>query len=334
MSRETVTDLNTQTLIGYTDKRGHAWHYRAASQGAESNHYAGPIPVEDVRRRLFDWEAISGELRGVALTDDGVIETTDTTRQVIMRSDTGAILGVFKQGYQVHRYQDWLISNVESILDADLAIGSAGLLRGGAVAWVQVEMEDTMNASGVDFRPFLTATTSLDGSLATTYLTGAQVVVCDNTLSCAIGHADERIRVKHSRNSLGRLADVREALGIVAGVADAFSAQVAQLLDESVDAGRWERFVRAYAGLNAELSKRAKSAADAKASSLQRLWDNDERVAPWAGTAYGVVAAVNTYAHHESIVRGADRATRNMERVVTGKVDELDNATVKLLARV
>ena len=44
-------------------------------------------------------------------------------------------------------------------------------------------MADTLNAAGVEFRPFLTATTSLDGSIATTYQTGAQVAVCDNTLS-------------------------------------------------------------------------------------------------------------------------------------------------------
>jgi hypothetical protein len=29
MSRETLTQLNTQTLIGYTSKRDRAWHYRA-----------------------------------------------------------------------------------------------------------------------------------------------------------------------------------------------------------------------------------------------------------------------------------------------------------------
>ena len=34
MSAETMTHLNTQTLIGYTSKRGHAWHYRASEQGA------------------------------------------------------------------------------------------------------------------------------------------------------------------------------------------------------------------------------------------------------------------------------------------------------------
>src|SRR3954466_6274520 len=59
MSNETLQHLNTNTLIGNTDARGHAWHYRAEEQGDETDHYPGPIPVVDVERRLFSWEAVS-----------------------------------------------------------------------------------------------------------------------------------------------------------------------------------------------------------------------------------------------------------------------------------
>jgi hypothetical protein len=54
--------LNINTLIGNTDARGHAWHYRAEDQGEQSNHYPGPIPIEDVRRRLCCWTAQSRPL--------------------------------------------------------------------------------------------------------------------------------------------------------------------------------------------------------------------------------------------------------------------------------
>ena len=50
MSHETLQDLNVNTLIGNTDARGHAWHHRAEDQGEQSNHYPGPIPIEDVRQ--------------------------------------------------------------------------------------------------------------------------------------------------------------------------------------------------------------------------------------------------------------------------------------------
>ncbi len=62
MSKETLQHLNTNTLIGNTENRGHAWHYRAEEQGDETNHYPGPIPVADVERRLFNWEAESRRL--------------------------------------------------------------------------------------------------------------------------------------------------------------------------------------------------------------------------------------------------------------------------------
>lgn len=333
MSRETLQHLNTQTLIGYTGKRGNAWHYRADLQGQEANHYPGPIPVDDLYRRLFNWSPLEAEVRAVAIVDDGVVTITDPTRKAILRSDTHAVLGIFKQGYQPHPYGEWLVKNVAHVLDADLAVGSAGLLSGGAVAWVQIEMEDTLSVEGVEFRPFLTAATSLDGTLATTYGTGVQAVICDNTLSAALGSFTTRIKIKHSRQSLGRITDAREALGIVHSVADTFAGQVEQLVNETVDDARWHRFVRAYVAPTTD-SRRATTNAAAKAEALHRMWFSDPRVTPWHGTAYGVLAAVNTWAHHEAEIRNADRATRNTERAVSGKFDALDNHTVNVLATV
>ena len=71
-----------------------------------------------------------------------------------------------------------------------------------------------------------------------------------------------------------------------------------------------------------------------KAEQLNVLWHQDHRVNPWQGTAYGVVAAVNTWTHHELPVRGADRGTRNTERVIAGKIDQLDRHTLAVLATV
>ena len=168
MSAETSIWLNTKTLIGHTLKRGNAWHYRSEQQGDESNHYEGAIPVEDVRRRLFNWQAVEGTVVSEVITEDGVDTYRDVNRKTIIRpkgafgeDDNGGILGVFKSGYQIHQFDEWLLTQVAAILDADLGIGSAGLLRAGAMAWVQVEMpESIVTPSGVEFRPNLLAATS------------------------------------------------------------------------------------------------------------------------------------------------------------------------------
>jgi len=64
------------------------------------------------------------------------------------------------------------------------------------------------------------------------------------------------------------------------------------------------------------------------------LYDHDPRVAPWAGTAHGVVQAVSTYEQHLGVVRGATRAERNMLRTTTGDFGKTDRATLMTLRKV
>ena len=348
MSQETSTWLNTQTLIGHTDRRGHAWHYRAEDQGDESNHYPGPVPVEDVRRRLFGWDAVPRPVAvqlpadiatATAITDDGepVRYAEVPGRQAITRSDSGAVLGIFAEGYRVHQFSTWLLDTVSTILDDSLSVGSAGLLKGGAVAWVSVEVPETITTpEGVAFRPNLLACTSHDGSLATTYKRVVTNVVCDNTMSAALrSERGQQVKVRHSRNSAGRLTEVRDALALVHTIAEDFAAQVAELSRVAVSDAQWRAFLDAHAPLpDGRTPSRSRTMAETKRLELSRLWNHDARVTPWRGTGWGVVQAVNTYTHHVQTVRGMDRAERNMLRAVEGGADTLDAGTVATLRRV
>lgn len=334
MSRETLQHLNTNTLIGFTEKRGKAWHWRAEDQGAESNHYPLAVPVADVQRRLFHWDALIGDVQSTVLTADGVLTVSDPDRKAIVRPDTQSVLGIFKSGYEVHQYREWLLETVASILDDDLSIGSAGLLKGGAVAWVSVEVPDSIvTPEGVEFRPNLLATTSHDGSLATTFKRVVTNVVCDNTHSVAMSEVGQKYRVKHSRYSQARLAEARDALAIVHTIADDFAAQVKALCETTVTDKVWAEFVKALAPLPNEAGRGQTNAAN-KQAALNNLYRNDQRVAPWAGNAWGVVQAVNTYEHHVGNVRGNTREERNQLRAVNGQIDSLDSGTLLLLDKV
>ena len=255
MSRETLQHLNTNTLIGNTDQRGTAWHYRAEHQGDESNHYPGPIPIDDVRRRLFHWQADSRRLAAEVpatvetmnhLDNDGeparwaVIED----RQAITRSDTNTVMGIFGTGYAMHQYDKWLLTTVANILDDTLAISSAGLLRGGAIAWVEVSVPETITTpEGFDFRPNLLATTSFDGSIATTFKRTVTATVCDNTRELALAETGQAYKVKHSRYSQARLGEAREALAMVHTLADDFAAEVARSHPMPVSPAQWSAFL-------------------------------------------------------------------------------------------
>ncbi|HEX5405248.1 MAG TPA: DUF932 domain-containing protein [Pseudonocardiaceae bacterium] len=330
MSRETLEWLNTNVLIGHTDKRGKAWHYRSSTQGVEPNHYSGPIPIADVQRRLFHWHVESGPVL-VQAGRHGLVRADN--RQALYADDTGEVLGVFAESYAIHQYQDWLLDKVASILDDNLSIGSAGLLRNRAQAWVSVEIpENITTREGVTFRPNLLACTSHDGSLATTYKRVVTNVVCDNTMSAGLTETGQVIKIKHSRYSAFRVLDARKALDMVMAVADDFAAEVAQLCRVGVSDSVWRQFLTAHVPDGD--SSRSKTLAHTERAELDRLWNFDERVRPWRNTGWGVVQAVNTYTHHYATVRGASRPERNLCRAVAGQTDALDLATVTTLDKV
>jgi phage/plasmid-like protein (TIGR03299 family) len=370
MSKESLTWLNENTLVGYTDKRGNAWHHREGTD----NHFPGAIPVETVRERLFDWDAVPSRVYVDAYNGEDLVPVpnkrgeawyhlpVETVRGRLFawdavpspvyvdadfvpvpnktawkRSDTGHVMGIFSDGYQGHGYQEWLINNVGSILDTgagELAIGSAGLLKGGAVAWVQVEMEDTVKTvEGFDFRPFLLATTSFDGTVATQYGRKIQAVVCDNTLEMAQSERDQSFKLRHTKNSGLKLDEARDALAIIYAAADDFAAEVKALTEQTVTDAQWAQFLDAHAPVPTE-EGRGKTVAEKHRESLSELWLHDDRVSPWKNTALGVLQAVNTYNTHVATIRKTARQDRVMQNVISGKMGENDRNALTTLGAV
>jgi len=180
----------------------------------------------------------------------------------------------------------------------------------------------------VAFRPNLLATTSFDGSIATTYKRTVTDTVCDNTRELALSEAGQEVKVKHSRNSHAQLAPARHALAMVHALAEDFAAEVAALCAMPVSPAQWGGFLdrhvpRTDASTSRPLEGRALTHADSKRSRLDELYQHDPRVAPWTGTAHGVLQAVSTYSQHEGVVRG-DRAERNSLKTITGEFADVD----------
>jgi phage/plasmid-like protein (TIGR03299 family) len=372
MSAETLDWLNVMTLIGNTAARKvsdgwhrvrtiatadagvaevtAAWHYRESMQGDEPNHYADFIPVEDVRRRLFSWTPVRGDFQstGTLITPEGVHTFTIVAddRVNILRppgslsaDDPGAILGTFKAGYKIHDFNVWLIENVSTILDDELGISAAGVLGEGCRAWVEVSVPESITTpEGVTFRPNLLAATSLDGSIATGYGRTVQLSICDNTLAIARREKGQKYKVKHTKNSLSKIPDVRKALELVHTDAADFAAEVAQLCDTTVTDSQWERFLAelhpATTGDGQPKTGASLTYAQNRRSELDSLYRSDPRCQPWAGSAFGVLQTVNTHLHHVAPFKGKSRALRNMERAVTNEIAKSDSETLATLDKV
>jgi phage/plasmid-like protein (TIGR03299 family) len=331
MSRETIQWLNENTLIGFSEKRGKAWHYR---QGAD-NHYTGAVPVEDVRKRLFDWHAteqpiIVGETVGndTDLVFPGAVAPG---YKAWVHPKTGEVLGVHKDTRALHQYDEWLLDVAQPILGEGVEIGTAGVLRGGRVAWVQFEVPETFQTpEGVTFRPFVLARSSMDGSVATTYSRSVTNTVCDNTMAiAATEHGGQRIVFRASGDNQVKLKDAREALGLIDAAASDFQEQVAALTATPFLTSDFIKLTEIVVpGERPETQdKRAWShweKVQEKRAYLFDLYRFDERVGGWNGTAFGAWQAFNTYDQHERKLRSSNRVERNQLFVVKGQQERQD----------
>lgn len=328
MSSETSLWLNRNVLVGMTEQRGTAWHFRQSDQGEEPNHYPGPIPIEDIRRRLFFWKAVPVELQYD--TPFGMKQVPNNV--VLARNDTWEVVGLNSRKYQPHQFEEWLVDGVATLMDDDIVPESAGLLRNGSIAWVQIGVPETMKVADVEFRPTLLATTSFNGSIATTYKRVVTVVVCDNTREMALNEQGQVFRIRHTSKSLRRIGEARDALHIVHTMGDEFAREVEKLLAVKVDDRQFERFLTKLVPSEGKNSKAGETRSFGQREKYRLMWNTDERVSPWKGTAYGVLQMVNTAFQHERPVRKNTIAVeRTMLETLKGTVAENDEHALNLL---
>ena len=333
MGTETTEWYNTQILVGFTDQRGTAWHYKASAQGAEPNHYKQAIPVEDVQRRLFAWNAIKEPVYTKRPNNNYDFDIVPN-RQAILRDDTRHTFGVFTDSYQPHQYGEWLVKNLSNIIDDDLSIGSAGLLKGGGVAWVSLEMPESIKIlQGFDVRPHLLATTSHNGVVATTYKKVATFVVCDNTYSEAMGENTNTFKARHSRYSGFRIQTARDALGIVHQMTDDIVGHILRLSEIKVDQRRFDMILAALIPIGQDSAKITVTRAEEKRALIRHLYNEDARVASWKGSALAVVQAFNTYNHHNA---GTDknRIERNVMGLISGAASQADRKVLQIVGSI
>lgn len=345
MSKETTAWLRENIRIGFTSERGPAWWANKADGAymTDGTHFDGPVPEDEVKR-LLDVKLVSGPVSSVYTADDGErVPVVDPERQSIIRvhpAGWGEILGVFKSGYQIHGYNEWINRAMADITDSSLETAAVALLRKGAVAFHQVKLPDAWEVQGFKFTPWFTGATSCDGSLATTWFTGVDAAVCDNTFEMARQGAQTRVTRKHTRNSLCSLAEAKSTLGLTLKAGEDFAAQAEELMNTEVtdaDYAAWKDImVPMPAPKSADKPGRGYTIAENKREGLDALWLHDPKVAPWNGTAFGILQLDNTWRQWERTVQAADggRMERNLLNLTKGITADEDAKALSALKSV
>lgn len=299
--------------------------------------FADSIPVSAVEQ-MFDWKAVE-----VPVYADFVGQKINLQgRKALVRIPGGIPLGSPSAKYAPHNYETSLLGGVQRILGGGLAINAAGMTGYGAKAWISVSLADTVcTPEGVEFLPFLMAMGSHDSTIATTYKRSALLLICNNQLGAlhrdkgSEGHGMQAVKVRHTANSGLRLDSAQQALGILAQTEDEFARQIRELCEQEITEQQWSDFVKAYVPLDDDAPEgRGRTMAENKREQLTEMYRTDPRVSPWRGNLFGVVQCVNTWDHHVSTVRNAERSERNAERSMSDYYDQLDSNTLAVARRV
>lgn len=342
-------NMVAKALIGNTAKRP-TW---IGQTDGTLPTYEGPIPVSEVERHLFNWEALSvpsgnfipcepDSIGSVIIDGQYYMPKVTPGAQGFVRSDDHTELGRHGRGYKGHGYNQWLVRDVANIVGDTLSINSALELKNGAQAAVEVALAEWMHdtESGVDFWPVLLAKTSFDGSIATTYSAACKMAACDNMyqgMQRAAKNAGRQFKVRHTVNSLSaeKLTGVRHALRILEQAADGMTEFLHQLTPIKVDRVQWLKVMDIIEPpAKADATKVALTKADNRRQQLDAVYQNNPMVAQWNGTAFGVVQAVNTFEHHFRNVRGTSRIERVYDRAMRDDFAKADGDTLNALAHV
>lgn len=349
-SQETMSWLRNMIRIGFTDERGPAWWANGAVTKAgewvgipDGSHFPGPVPIEEVRK-LLDVKLVKGAVTISYEDANGNVQTIeDPDTQPIINAGSGQVFSYPKEGYKIHPYLRTLHGFITQIThDEEAVVGSCGLLKKGGLAFLQAVLPKHYEVAGYGYRPYLSAVTSADLSLATTYITGADGQCCDNTVTRSLADALTKLKIKHSRNSGVSVQHAREKLGVqLAQVGEIIGDAIDKLTNEPVSGREFEKWMNLAVPIpekqdGSSTGGRSYTMAINKRDELVRLWTEDDKVHPWAGTAFGVYQLDNTYRTWNGIVRNAPggRLERNFTNDALGITAKNDTDALDLLAQV
>lgn len=331
----TTTTARPTTRFGFVEKYGNAYAFNAEQEKIKQTHFEGPVPLDQVRE-VLRIETQIVPVQAPVLLPGGVWLVESKNKVAVVRTDLPepVILNTPSTAWKQHGYEDVLVDEAENLLGQGLQVRAAGLLRQGGVGFVQAVMAEEMFVEGVRFQPFLNMATSIDGTLATTYNVGAQVIWCDNMAGTT--HR-KGFKIKHTSQSLSEKnrRGIADALGLVQTVGEDYAEQVRAQTSRKISEKVWQGFLDTFAKVDPSDPKRTQAAAERKREAVDAMARKDARCSQWFGTEFGVVQTMSTFRLWETSVRGeANRTERNYMSLARGRHETEDARVLSTLRRV
>jgi phage/plasmid-like protein (TIGR03299 family) len=228
--------------------------------------------------------------------------------KAIRRSDTGAVLNVSPDSYEVISHAQ-MGELVEAILEQpNVRWETAGSVRGGRQVWALAYLDEPFTVPGdpsVTY-PFLTILNSHDGSAACKVVNTAIRVVCWNTFQAASLDGDRTGRqftFRHTRKVADRIADAKAAVAGLRTESRQWLDLARELSLVPVGERQFNHFLSEFIPAPAGdiVSQRVRDNIDRARAIFRSLYLDSPTTEGVRGSAYGLVQAAGEYLDH---VRG------------------------------
>ena len=316
-------------------------HMIDTTTGTAAIAYAGQTPWHGLGQALSPDASIETWTREAGLdytvkespvlfqTDAATLPEEFKGRKVLHRSDTGGALAVVSDGYRVVQPADVMGFFSKLVEIGGFQMETAGVLSHGRRVWALAKVNQGADViEGDTVRPYVLLGTSYDGTMATVAKFTSIRVVCNNTITAALGREHGgTVRVLHSERF--NPDAVRMELGIVGDNWERFLVQSRKLSRETMGQVEADAFVTA---LLEPLRTNDKPLNQTKG--YRRIMDlfNGQAIGAEipgvAGTRWAMLNAVTEMVDHE---RGRSANTR-MESAWFGTGAALKNKALELLS--
>ena len=287
MAAEIDTSNNRQNMafVGQTP-----WH-------GLGSHLTAGADIETWRTAAgLAWEVAETE---VLFRDQALVREFPDTK-ILLRSDTRAPLSVVSRWYNTVQPGEVLGFFDELVKAGGFELETAGALRGGKRIWALARVgEEAKIVDGDMIKPYLLLATSYDASMATTAQFTSVRVVCNNTLSAAIGNGEQKVKIPHLSKFDAKA--VRGQLQIAVSGWDEFLLQTRRMAATPLDAQAADSYLLNVFKCDVETLEAPEKTRKSKAyKRILQLFDGSAIGSEMVGQSlWGAVNAVTEYVDHE-----------------------------------
>lgn len=317
--------VDGQASFAYNGQRGNPWHMLGTDvdgdmplhvmlEASKADYHVGLEPV-------YVSTQIGTDDDGMPIWVNTEVEGHYATVRSGGAQPEAMPLGIVKGRYEVTQNADLaeIAQTVVGLGRGDACWDTMGVIRDGRVFFAYLRLPSLkVDPEGINDRinQGLVVATSHDGTMQNTLGFSSVRVVCQNTLSMALGGLTQKIGVKHTANSEERIKAAAAGLSMYAAAQKRMAVEAERMLQVPGSAALNAVLAKHWPAVKADdASKAAVTKRDNVRGDIVRLYqDGPHNRAVTGDNGWGVYNAAVEYLDWESTVRGT---TNRCERIIT-----------------